>query len=90
MQLTVANTVMPLMSLLPLLLLSTLSRAAPTDVSEASGSGVKGGAEGHYDDVANESELAKRLSSFVRIGRPSSFVRIGRGSNFVRMGKACL
>lgn len=69
-----------------LLLLSTLSRGAPPDVSKASASGVSSDA-GSYDDVSGDSELAKRLSSFVRIGRPSSFVRIGRGSHFVRIGR---
>lgn len=29
----------------------------------------------------------KKMSSFVRIGRPSSFVRIGRPSSFVRIGR---
>ncbi|KAL8618557.1 hypothetical protein ACOMHN_021826 [Nucella lapillus] len=69
-----------------LLLLSTLSRAAPPDVSKASASDVSSDA-GPYDDVSGESELAKRLSSFVRIGRPSSFVRIGRANHFVRIGR---
>ena len=39
-----------------------------------------------YNDIKQED---KKMSSFVRIGRPSSFVRIGRPySSFVRIGKS--
>ena len=84
MQLPVTSLVM---SLLSLVLLSALSRAAPSDLSQAPHSGGLSGDDGQYDDLAADSEMAKRLSNFVRIGRPSSFVRIGRGSSFVRIGK---
>ena len=38
----------------------------------------------NYNDIKSED---KKMSSFVRIGRPSSFVRIGRPSSFVRIGR---
>nr|AQS80509.1 FxRIamide-2 precursor [Charonia tritonis] len=79
-------TFLPLLSLFCPLILSACSRAAPTDVTKDDQSDVAGPV-GQFDDVSGEGDLAKRLSSFVRIGRPNSFVRIGRGSRFVRIGR---
>lgn len=85
----VMQSVLPLaVATTMLMVLLSMSQAAPNVGESAPAASAQG--SGAASDVDNDSELEKRLSSFVRIGRPSSFVRIGRPRSFVRIGRLSL
>lgn len=63
-------------------MLSLSFAAPPTDVKSA-----KTDVTTEDNDATESHELAKRMSGFVRIGRPSGFVRIGRSNSFIRLGR---
>lgn len=76
-----------LLSIISIVLLTPpTARASPAESKVASHDVTS--MEGDLGHLEEDPDLIKRLSNFVRIGRPSSqFVRIGKGSHFVRIGR---
>lgn len=79
-----------LLSIISIVLLTPpTARASPAESKVASHDVTS--MEGDLGHLEEDPDLIKRLSNFVRIGRPSSqFVRIGRPGNFVRIGRSSL